>query len=140
MAFTDEARISLVMHTTSVSLLIRLRQPCDQDAWSRFVELYTPLIFYWGRRAGLTATDAGDLVQDVLVVLVRRLPTFEYDCGKSFRGWLRTVTLNKFRERFRQPGLPLAEATDHEMRQVADVDPAPDFWETEYRQQLVLRT
>ena len=80
------------MNTTSFSLLERLRQPSDSAAWDRFVELYTPLLFYWGRRAGLQSADAADLVQDVFEVLLRKLPEFQYDRQKSFRSWLRTVT------------------------------------------------
>ena len=41
------------MDTTSVSLLERLRQPTQHEAWTWFVDLYTPLIYYWARRAGL---------------------------------------------------------------------------------------
>ena len=80
------------MNTTSFSLLERLRQPSDSAAWDRFVELYTPLLFYWGRRAGLQSADAADLVQDVFEVLLHKLPEFQYDRQKSFRSWLRTVT------------------------------------------------
>ena len=35
------------MYSTSVSLLERLRQPAQPEAWGRFVELYTPLLYYW---------------------------------------------------------------------------------------------
>jgi RNA polymerase sigma-70 factor (ECF subfamily) len=90
------------MVTTSPSLLERLRRPDEQSAWARFVELYTPLLYSWARRAGLQAADAADLVQDVFAVLVRQMPAFVYAPGKSFRGWLRTVTLNKWREKRRR--------------------------------------
>src|SRR5262249_58188030 len=92
-----------VMHTTSASLLERLRQPAQQESWTLFVKLYTPLIFYWARRTGLKEEDAADLVQDVFTLLVKKMPEFQYAPGKSFRGWLRTVTLNKWRERQRRP-------------------------------------
>src|ERR1041385_5236149 len=87
------------MHTTAVSLLERLRQPADSTAWEKLVRLYTPLLLYWARRLGLQETDAADLVQDVLIVLVQKLPEFQYQPGKSFRGWLRPVLLNKWRDR-----------------------------------------
>jgi RNA polymerase sigma-70 factor (ECF subfamily) len=82
------------MDKTPASLLHRLRQPNAVDAWPRFVELYTPLLYYWAKRLGLQQQDAADLVQDVFVLLVQKLPEFAYDRHKSFRGWLRTVTLN----------------------------------------------
>lgn len=85
------------MHTTSVSLLERLRTPADEAAWRQFVDLYTPLLCHWGRRAGLQDSDLSDLIQDVFTTLVRVLPEFEYDAHKSFRGWLKTILLNRWR-------------------------------------------
>ena len=87
------------MHTTAVSLLERLRHPSAEAAWDRFVRLYTPLLLHWARRLGLQDHDAADLVQDVLVVLVRKMPEFQYQVGRTFRGWMRTVLMNKWRDR-----------------------------------------
>src|SRR5947209_8783622 len=87
------------MHTTCVSLLERLREPSATEAWQQFVYLYTPLLLHWARKLGLQESDAADLVQDVLLVLVRKLPEFRYEKGRSFRGWMRTVLMNKWRDR-----------------------------------------
>src|SRR5438552_17277524 len=81
------------MYTTPVSLLERLHQPAADEAWQRFVKLYTPLLYHWACRVGLQGADAADLVQDVLTLLVQKLPEFKYDSQKSFRAWLRTVML-----------------------------------------------
>jgi RNA polymerase sigma-70 factor, ECF subfamily len=86
------------MHTTPPSLLQQLRSPDDQRAWCCFVDLYTPLLFYWARRVGLQESDAADLVQEVFTLLIRKLPEFTYDQNKGFRNWLRTVLMNKWRE------------------------------------------
>lgn len=86
------------MVTTSVSLLHRLRQGADPRDWHRFVRLYTPLLLEWARRAGAQEADSTDLVQDVLLVLVNKLPAFNYDGTRSFRNWLRTVLLNRWRD------------------------------------------
>jgi RNA polymerase sigma-70 factor (ECF subfamily) len=126
------------MHTTSASLLERLRQPGDEAAWGEFVELYTPLIYYWARRVGLQDQDAADLVQEVFAVLVKKLPEFEYVEGKSFRAWLRTVTINKWREGRRRRSVPMA-ARDVDLAELADPGEAEAFWEKEYRQVLVSR-
>jgi len=96
------------MHTTSVSLLQRLREQPAADTWARFVRLYTPLLLHWARRLGLQEPDAADLVQDVLLHLVRKLPEFQYQPDRSFRGWMRTLLLNKWRDRpHRVPAAPL---------------------------------
>jgi RNA polymerase sigma-70 factor (ECF subfamily) len=129
------------MHTTSASLLEQLRQPADQQstaaAWDRFIKLYTPLLFHWARRVGLQDSDAADLVQDVFAALVRKLPEFSYDPGKGFRSWLRTVALNKWRDRCRRPALPAG--ADGSLGDVPDPAGPDDFAEHEYRQYLVKR-
>ena len=127
------------MHTTPPSLLERLRRPGEPDAWQRFVDLYTPLIYYWARRTGLQSSDACDLVQDVLTVLVQKMPEFEYDPRKSFRAWLRTITLNKWREKYRRRPLPLADGGDRVLAGLPSPDDSDAFWESEYRRHLVDR-
>jgi RNA polymerase sigma-70 factor (ECF subfamily) len=87
------------MHTTRVSLLEGLRQSSAGAAWERFVRLYTPLLLHWARKLGLSEHDAADLVQDVMLVLIRKLPEFEYQSDRTFRGWMRTVLINKWRDR-----------------------------------------
>lgn len=124
--------------TTSASLLIRLRQPTDREAWSRFVRIYGPLIYKWARRKGLQDDDAADLVQDVMTLLLRKLPVFQYDKSRSFRSWLKTVTINRWRERVRKKVLPVANATESEIANLADPD-SDDFWETEYQQEIIGR-
>jgi RNA polymerase sigma-70 factor (ECF subfamily) len=126
------------MNTTSATLLIRLRQPEDRAAWNRFVELYTPLLYRWARGAGLQEPDAADLVQEVFILLLRKLPDFSYNRQRSFRAWLRTVTLNKWRERCRRLSLPMADGRATPIETVAE-DAATDLWEAEYQQLLFRR-
>jgi RNA polymerase sigma-70 factor (ECF subfamily) len=125
------------MNTTPVSLLERMRQPGNQPAWDRFVDLYTPLLYHWGRRAGLQEPDVADLVQDVFQVLVRKMPTFEYDHDRTFRGWLRTILLNRWRTNLRRrTERPLVNGVD---AQLVDADAQDELIEREYREYLVAR-
>ncbi len=126
------------MDTTSHSLLIRLKSAeNDPAAWGRFVELYTPLIYYWARKNGLQPSDASDLVQEVLTTLVDKLPEFQLDPSKSFRGWLRAVTLNKWREMHRRKSISQVNPTTSQWCNIADKQ--DDFWEREYLQHLAHR-
>jgi RNA polymerase sigma-70 factor (ECF subfamily) len=79
------------MFLTPASLLYRLRDADQTLAWDRFVELYSPLMFHWAKKLGCQESDAADLVQDVFVILWRKLPEFEYDSGRSFHAWLKTI-------------------------------------------------
>jgi RNA polymerase sigma-70 factor (ECF subfamily) len=124
------------MHTTSVSLLDQLRQPTGQESWSRFVKLYTPLLFYWARRLGLRDADAAELVQEIFVVLVQKLPTFEYERQKGFRNWLRTVLLNKWRNSLRKKANARLTGGEVDLAEVADSGEQNVLAENEYRQHL----
>lgn len=77
--------------STSTSLIDRVKKN-DPQAWERFTSIYTPLVYTWGRRQGLSQHDAGDLVQDVFTRVFQYIQTFD---PESFRGWLWTVTRNQ---------------------------------------------
>jgi RNA polymerase sigma-70 factor (ECF subfamily) len=127
------------MNTTSATLLERLRQPDEPDAWARFVKLYTPLLYFWARRLGLQDQDAGDLVQEMFVTLVQKLPEFRYDRQKSFRSWLRTVMHNKWRDHARRPSVTVGGAPEAALSELAAPEDADAFGEAEYRRHLVQR-
>jgi RNA polymerase sigma-70 factor, ECF subfamily len=127
------------MDSTSVSLLKRLRRPEQNAAWQRFVDLYAPLIFHWAKNQGLNATDASDLVQEVLAVLVTKLPQFEYDQNQRFRGWLRTISVNKARDFHRRNTVRPNTGKEEVIANVAVTDTADLFDEEEYRNFLVRR-
>jgi RNA polymerase sigma-70 factor (ECF subfamily) len=126
------------MDTTPVSLLQRIQQSGDAVAWRRLVDLTSPLILSWAQRAGLSPHDAADLVQEVLIILVQELPNFQYDPKRSFRAWLKTVTLNKHRERLRRNRVGPREQGDALLNAVPQ-DEAEAFWERDFREQLVVR-
>jgi RNA polymerase sigma-70 factor (ECF subfamily) len=93
--------------STSVTLLVRLRNPADARAWGEFVDRYGPKIHSWCGRWRLQEADAENVTQEVLLKLVKKLRTFRYDPDQSFRGWLHTVTHNvlyDLREAQKRPG------------------------------------
>ncbi len=98
--------------------------------------MYTPLLLTWARRLGLGPADAADLVQDIFTVLVSKLPTFEYDPCKSFRGWLKTILLNRWRTYQRRD--EHRQALDEELQEIAASN-LPELEETEHREYLVAR-
>ncbi|MCA9218553.1 MAG: hypothetical protein KDB27_36040 [Planctomycetales bacterium] len=51
------------MTTTAISLLVRLREPTDREAWNRFVNLYGPMMYRWAKNTGMKPEDASDLVR-----------------------------------------------------------------------------
>lgn len=83
---------------TRVSMFARLKNNEDQ-AWSRFVQRYGPMINMWCTRRSLTPSESADITQDVLVKLVTIMRDSRYDPAKgSFRCWLKAVTCNAMRD------------------------------------------
>lgn len=129
----------MATESTSESLLQRLGQAGGDSAWNRFVRLYTPLLFHWSQRLGLNQADAADLVQDVFALLLVKLPEFKYDSCKSFRSWLHTVMLNKWRSSLRGRVATSGGAALDEVANSGDPDPAVVFEEAEYRRYVLTR-
>lgn len=118
---------------TRLSLLIRLRDRSDLEAWSRFVDLYGPLIYGHARRYGLSDADAADRMQEVLLAIARGVERYDASRG-PFRKWLYTVTMNKLRsfwkQRERRP------ETSPDLAEIPDSADPDERWEREYRQRL----
>src|SRR6266852_2792530 len=86
---------------TRPSLLRRIRNPADTEAWQAFVDVYGPLIYRHGRSKGLQDADAAEVTQEVLLQVCRSIQQFEYSPERGrFRDWLGTVTQNKIRRFF----------------------------------------
>jgi RNA polymerase sigma-70 factor (ECF subfamily) len=122
--------------TTHVSLLVRLRDPADGEAWRTFVDVYAPLVYSYCRRKGLQEADASDVTQEVLTQVARCIPGFTYDRSKGrFRDWLGTVTRRRLLRFFNGRGQePQARGGD-----VADVA-APDLdtdWSEEFHARVL---
>jgi RNA polymerase sigma-70 factor (ECF subfamily) len=81
------------MEPTRSSLLQNLRDFGDAQAWGEFLLQYEGFLLRFVRRLGIRSDDAPDVVQDVMLKLVKSLPRFTYDRSKGrFRDYLRQVT------------------------------------------------
>lgn len=84
-----------VTPTTRASLLLRLCDPRDHEAWLEFVSLYEPVIYRVLRRTGLQDADALEMLQELFLAVNRNIGRWEHGGEHgSFRGWLRRVTRN----------------------------------------------
>jgi RNA polymerase sigma-70 factor (ECF subfamily) len=101
---TSGGASSLGPGSTASSLLEQVRAR-DPAAWKRLLDLYGPLVYGWGRRAGLQAADAADVMQEVFRAVFRSIGGFRRDRpGDSFRSWLWGITHNKLRDFWRRRG------------------------------------
>lgn len=86
------------MENTSLTLLARLQQADDTEAWQRLNELYQPLLRVWLKKYGVQSSDADDLAQEVLLTVSKNMCSFDHN-GRTgaFRSWLRTILVNRLR-------------------------------------------
>ena len=125
---------------TRKTLLLKLRDPEDTEAWEEFAALYTPLIFQFCLRRGVQNADAADVTQEVMRAVAGAIGRFEYDASRgTFRGWLYTVTRNKlnnfFNRRKKEPQ-GTGRTTIQTMIEAHSVDVEAD-WESEYNQRML---
>ena len=62
----------------------------DQDAWTLLVTRYTRLVYSIALKSGLDEHDAGDVVQNVFTIVLRRLESLQQP--DRFSAWLITTT------------------------------------------------
>jgi RNA polymerase sigma-70 factor, ECF subfamily len=119
--------ISSDSNSVSSTLLDQLRAG-RSEAWERFVRLYSPVIYRWCRRSGLTADDAADVFQEVLSAVMLHLSDFHRDGPQdSFSGWLAAITRNKVRDQYRRRhGRAEARGGSTAQRQMADIPQPPE--------------
>jgi RNA polymerase sigma-70 factor (ECF subfamily) len=85
----------------------------------------------------VAGADRDDLIQDVLMVVVRRVAEFDHRGSGAFRAWLRGILANQLRKYFRerQPSVPQID-----LDAIADPDSVLGRqWDCEHDQHLVAR-
>jgi RNA polymerase sigma-70 factor (ECF subfamily) len=120
-------------------LLVRLRDTRDDEAWSEFTAVYEPVIYRMTRRRGMQDADAREVVQEVLMSVVKAIDRFDIGGSGTFRGWLSRITRNATIDRFRtlatrreQAG---ASVLEH-LQGTEDQDGVIDEFEQDRRKQL----
>lgn len=127
--------------TTRPSLLIRIRDSADRDAWFEFVEIYRPVIVRLAVAKGMQQADAEDLCQKVLIAVAEAIERFDPDGAARFRTWLKRITDNAVLNAITR-ARPDRASGDEGVQFVLDQQPdrdGPDsaLLKTEYRREIL---
>lgn len=129
---------------TRASLLVRLRDSTNHEAWREFLQLYSPLVYGFVRNRGLQDADAADLLQEVLRSVSGSIGRLDYDKQKGgFRAWLFTITRNRL-STYLSSRSNNAAAADSAIQQMLEAEPdrsgsLEDEWEREFQRQLTAK-
>jgi RNA polymerase sigma factor (sigma-70 family) len=126
---------------TRASLLLRLRNLQDEEAWRQFVDLYAPLVYGYARKQGLQDADAADLSQEVLRAVTGAVGRLEYDPNRgAFRNWLFTIARRKLANWRAALGNRMQGSGDTATHRLLEQCPVPEGveaeWETEWQRRL----
>lgn len=127
---------------TRASLVLRLQDTEDQEAWDEFVQLYQSVVLRVGLSRGLQEADAQDLVQTVFVSIAGSIGKWApKDPNVKFRHWLLRVAKNATINALTRRPADQAGAVDNDL--LDDVEASDrqseSLIELEYRRELFLR-
>lgn len=143
----SEATVSESTFETRNSLLLRLPDKSDVDAWDQFASIYQPLVFRLARSRGFQDADANDIVQEVMVAVSKSIHRWDQDPNKGrFRDWLCKIARNLMINFLtRRKHLPLGQGGSELVRMLNEkMDPSTEEselsreFDLEYRRELYL--
>ncbi len=117
---------------TRPSLLNRLKSGDDTESWQAFYRIYGKLVRDFSAQAGLTDTEADEVVQETAIALARHLPEYHYDPKVCrFKTWLLNQTSWRIKDQFKKRKKNTAQTHlprrgDEETARTATINRVPD--------------
>jgi RNA polymerase sigma factor (sigma-70 family) len=114
------------IRATRQTLIQRLKNTADDEAWKEFYDFYWQLVSRWARSFGCSPEKADDVFQETMVCLLRNISTFEYTPAKgSFRSYLKTIVRSRCYDLFRKESRYIATGDDSDKN--CGTSKNPDF-------------
>ncbi len=122
---------------TRNSLILRLKEPLDAEAWFQFCEIYEPLILRIAKSRGLQNADANDLAQEAFIRIAKSVSRWQADAEKgSFRGWIGTIARNLTIDFLRRNNRLPVSADDAVLQTLPQPCAESLYYDAEYEKQL----
>jgi RNA polymerase sigma-70 factor (ECF subfamily) len=132
---------------TRQSLLEGLKNHENRESWQQFFDTYWRLIHGVALHAGLTETEAQDVVQETVIAVAKKIGDYRTDpMFGSFKNWLLLITRRRIADQFRkrQPNIkPSARQLDEARTPTTERVPDPKsldweaVWEEQYRKNFM---
>lgn len=102
---------------TRLSLLNRLSVGDDEEGWQEFYRVYGKLVRDFAIKAGLSDSEADEVVQETAIAVARHLPEFRYAPEVCrFKTWLLNQTSWRIKDQLRKR---------HRVERFVEASPAP---------------
>jgi RNA polymerase sigma factor (sigma-70 family) len=118
---------------TRPSLLNRLKSG-DDESWQDFYRIYGKLVRDFAIQAGLTNTEADEVVQETAIAMARHLPEYRYDPKVCrFKTWLLNQTSWRIKDQFKKRKKETAQnhSSDCGNEETATINRVPDMAATD---------
>ncbi len=131
---------------TRRSLVERLADWNDSKRWQQFFDSYWKLIHGAARKAGLSETEAQEVVQETLITVAKKIDRLKYDPAiGSFKGWLLNITRWRIADQFRKRKGAVEHRQRFETARTATIERIADpagfdldaAWDEEWRRNLL---
>ena len=101
------------VRTTRQTLIQRLKDVGNDEAWKEFYDFYKQSIIGWAVHFGCSPAKADDVFQETMVCLLRKISSFEYDPSKRFHSYLKTIVKGRCYDLFRKESRYIAASGDN---------------------------
>lgn len=116
------------MDTTRASLLLRIKNQRDAEAWAEFDSIYRPILRRYAKAWRLPEEEAQDVVQLCMLAIHEHIAGFDYDPKKGrFRAWLKTMVCNRVKNLLRDRREKPADSGDLKRAQAREPTPEEEF-------------